>query len=193
MGRSRQRECRRDRVGQVSNYQHHGGWWLYYREHGRVIRWRAADTEDVAACLAAQINAQLAAKVPTLFSFVSLPVSELRRRFLDYHEHVIRSSLATVGRYRSATQHLDNYASTVGVNCPAHELDAEEFVRYLRTLRVSPNGHAQTSRRPLRDKGIRFILETCRSLFGYAAKKRHLPPYAERKPFRRPGRKKVSD
>jgi integrase len=31
----------------------------------------------------------------------------------------------------------------------------------------------------LRDKGVRFILETCRSLYGYAAKKRHLPPYAE--------------
>jgi hypothetical protein len=27
MGRSRQRSGRRGRVGQVSYYQHHGGWW----------------------------------------------------------------------------------------------------------------------------------------------------------------------
>jgi integrase len=29
------------------------------------------------------------------------------------------------------------------------------------------------------DKGIRYILETCRALFNYAGKRRHLPPYAE--------------
>ena len=31
----------------------------------------------------------------------------------------------------------------------------------------------------LRDKGSRYILEVCRSLYGFAAKKRHLPPYAD--------------
>jgi integrase len=173
----------------VSYYQHHGGWWVYYREQGRVIRRRAADTEDVAAQFAAQINAQLSVKAPTFFSFVPLPVSELRRQFLDYHEHVIRSTLATVSRYRSATQHLDDYANTVAAGRPAHELDAEGFVRYLRSLQVAPNGHVRAARRPLRDKGIHFILETCRSLFGYAAKKRHLPPYAEN-PFAGLGGKK---
>lgn len=179
MGRSQRRKVERGRVGQVSYYRHHGGWWLYYREQGRPVRRRVADSADVAAQIAAQVNAQLAVAAPSMFSFTPLPVAELRRRFLDFHEHVIRSSLGTVGRYRAATQHLENYAGTSGSNRPAHELDAEDFVRYLRTLRIAPNGHVRTARRPLRDKGIRFILETCRSLFGYAAKKRHLPPYAE--------------
>lgn len=56
---------------------------------------------------------------------------------------------------------------------------AEEFVRHLRSIRVSPNGHANTVKRPLLDKGIRYILETCHALFGFAAKRRHLSPYAE--------------
>jgi integrase len=33
------------------------------------------------------------------------------------------------------------------------------------------------------DKGLRFVLECCRTLFNYAAKRRHLSPYAEN-PFR---------
>jgi integrase len=60
-----------------------------------------------------------------------------------------------------------------------HASQAEDFVRYLRALRVSPNGHPHTARRPLLDKGVRYILECCRALFGYAARRRHLPPYAE--------------
>jgi hypothetical protein len=50
-------------------------------------------------------------------------------------------------------------------------LDGEQFVRYLRGLRVTPNGHPRAVGRPLSDKGIRFIVETCRALFGYAAKR----------------------
>jgi integrase len=53
----------------------------------------------------------------------------------------------------------------------------------LRTLCISPNGHANTAKRLLMDKGLRYILECCRTLFNYAAKQRHLSPYAEN-PFR---------
>ncbi len=56
---------------------------------------------------------------------------------------------------------------------------AEAFVQYLGTLRVAPNGHPQSATRPLLDKGIQFILETCRSLFVFAGKRRHLSPYAD--------------
>src|SRR5262249_53591394 len=56
---------------------------------------------------------------------------------------------------------------------------AAEFVRHLRQLQVSPNGHANTARRPLMDKGLRYVLECCRALFNYAARHRHLPPYAD--------------
>ncbi len=56
---------------------------------------------------------------------------------------------------------------------------AEAFVRYLRTVEVAPNGHAHSAKRLLMDKGFLYVLECCRALFNYAAKRRHLPPYAE--------------
>jgi integrase len=56
---------------------------------------------------------------------------------------------------------------------------ATEFVRYLRDIQVSPNGHANSPKRQLMDKGLRYVLECCRALFNYAAKHRHLSPYAE--------------
>lgn len=39
------------------------------------------------------------------------------------------------------------------------------------------NAVSNTKKRKLRGKGLRFVLEVCRSLFAYAAKNRHLPPY----------------
>ena len=53
----------------------------------------------------------------------------------------------------------------------------------LRTTKVAPNGHPKARKRPLLDTGIKFILETCCSLFNYAQRNRHLSPYAEN-PFR---------
>jgi integrase len=186
----RKRRPTRVRVGRVSYYQHHGSWHVYYREGSRQIRRWAGDDEQAAAQTAAQINAQLAVAAPTLFSFTPLSIAELRRRWLDYHEDVLRSSLATISRYRAATQHLENFSiEQIGPAKPAHQLDGEQFVRYLRNLRVPPNGHPHTARRPLRDKGIRFVLETCRAMYGFAAKKRHLPPYGEN-PFAGLGGKK---
>ena len=37
----------------------------------------------------------------------------------------------------------------------------------------------QARKRRLRDAGVKYILETCGSLFNYAQRQRHLPPYAE--------------
>ena len=138
-----------------------------------------ADTEDAAARLAAQVNAQLSSGAQTLFSFEPVNVPELRRRFLDHHEHVLSSSLGTVRRYRAATRHIENFTTANGKLTSAHMFAVDKFVRYLRTLKVAPNGHPNTPRRSLRDKGIRYILEVCRSMYAFAAKKRHLPPYAE--------------
>ena len=118
------------------------------------------------------------------FEPLSIPV--LRRRWLDHHEHVRRSSLQTIRRYRAATEHLLRFVAQsrplrrVSDFRPLH---AEQFVRYLRSLEVAPNGHRNAAKRRLRDTGIKFILEICSTLFNYAARRRHLPPYAEN-PFR---------
>ena len=94
----------------------------------------------------------------------------------------MRSSLQTIRRYRAATTHLINFIAQKGVASKTSLFQvghAEEFVHYLRTLKVTPNGHANSQKRHLLDKGIKYILQCCRSMFSYARKPRHLSPYAE--------------
>jgi integrase len=177
MSARRRGSPKRTRIGKVSVYPHHGAWWVYYREGGRPVRRKVADDKGEAAQVAAQINAQLASNSPTLLSFQPVAVPDLRARYLDYHENVLRSSLATVRRYRAATAHLEAFARTRERTTMAHEVQPDGFAAYLRTIRVAPNGHPNAARRALRDKGVQFILECCRSLYGFAAQRRHLPPY----------------
>src|SRR5262245_16868438 len=113
MARSRRRRPTRLRVGRVPYYVHHGSWYVYYREGSEQVRRRIGEREDHAAQIAAQINAQLALAAPTLFTFTPITVSELRQKFLAYHEEVRRSSLATIRRYRAATQHLENFIASL--------------------------------------------------------------------------------
>jgi integrase len=173
------------RVGKVQGYLRGQVWYLCYHEHGQRRRPRVGSDREVARQLAAQINGQIAVGAPALLSFEPLAVSELRRRWLEHHEQVFRSSVQTVNRYRTATNHLLRFLAQRPVRYASQfQLNhAVEFVRYLRTLQVSPNGHVNTARRPLMDKGLRFVLECCRTLFNFAAKHRHLSPYADN-PFR---------
>jgi integrase len=194
VSRKRSRSSR-IRIGKVSAYLHHGAWWIYYREHGRQVRRRVALDREDAQRIAAQVNAQVmsaaptpssfepipiqaVAAVPPGFSFEPISVTELRQRFLDFHEHVLNSSLGTVQRYRAATQHLVNFVGQLPRPPLLHEVRPDAFVVYLRTLEVAANGHAHSARRRLRDKGVRFILETCRGMFNFALKRRYLPPYS---------------
>jgi hypothetical protein len=81
---------------------HHGSWWAYYRQAGQVIRRKIGQSQDEAQQIGAQVNAQLASGAPTLLAFTPITITDLRQQFLDYHEHVLRSSVATVCRYRAA-------------------------------------------------------------------------------------------
>src|SRR5262245_45035381 len=122
----------RCRVGRVSVYFHHGAWWVYYRQGGKQIRRKVAPSRPEAEQVAAQVNAQLTAGAPTLLAFVPVDISELRQQFLAHHEHVLRSSLATVKRYQAATQHLENFTRSLPRPPLAHELKADAFAAYLR-------------------------------------------------------------
>ena len=180
MGKLRQRRPRRRRIGRVSIYLHCRRWWVYYRDGGVPVRRAVADDEATARQVAAQINLELSSAAPTLLSFRPISVAELHRSFIDYHEHVLRSSLATVCRYRSATRHLANYCGRRNGNSISAASDRRRGLCPLPADTPSaPNGHPNTRRRTLRDKGVRYVLETCRSMYGYAAKRRHLPPYAK--------------
>jgi integrase len=179
----RRRAAPRSRVGRVSVYLHHGNWWLYYRDQGRQVRRKVAVSQEHAEQIAAQVNAQLAVGAPTLVTFTPTTVPALRQQFLHYHEHVLNSSLATICRYRAATQHLQNFTQGQVKPPLVHQVQPEAFTAYLRTLEIAANGHPHSARRGLRGKGIQFILETCRSLYAWAGQRGHLPPYAGN-PFR---------
>lgn len=166
------------RVGKVSVYEHHAAWWVYYRGDAGPHRKKVAAARDQAEQVAAKINSQLAANEPTLLAFTPVGVPELRTKFLDYHEHVLHSSVGTVRRYRAATQHLEDFVLKQPTPPQAHQVKPEAFAAYLRTIEVAPSGHKKTAMRKLRMKGVQYVLETCRAMYTYAVKRRHLPPYA---------------
>jgi integrase len=188
-----ERRSSRLRVGRVSLYTHHGALWLYYREGGKTVRRKVCDALSDVAQVVNQLNLHLGVAnapapavvhtqpigaVPPQAPFTPVSVSDLRERFLDYHEQVLRSSVGTVHRYRSATAHLIGFVAQQRTPPQAHEVSPADFAAYLRQLEVAPNGHSKARKRKLRDKGVRFILETCRSLYAFALKRRHLPPDA---------------
>lgn len=133
MASSKRRKPPREWVGQVSYDHHHGGWWIYYREGQRIIRRRIGGDEAEAGQVAAQVNAQLATAAPTMFSFTPVTVPELCRRFVDHHEHVARSSLATIRGYQAAIKHLEGFTAGLGRDVAAHEIPADQFARFLRS------------------------------------------------------------
>ncbi|NMG22959.1 tyrosine-type recombinase/integrase [Brasilonema bromeliae] len=151
---------------------------MYYRDDAGPHRKKVAPTRNQAEQVAARVNAQLASREPTLLTFTPVGVAELRRQFLDHHEHVLHSAVGTLRRYRSATQHLDDFVRTLPRLPQAHEVRAEAFAAYLRRIEVAPNGHPNASRRKLLANGVRYVLETCRAMYTYAVRWRYLPPYA---------------
>ncbi len=170
------------RVGRVRAYRRGKIWYLCYRENGRRRQPRIGPDRNLARQSASEINAQLEVGVPSALGFEPVSIADLQQQWLDNHEHVRRSSIRTIERYRAATNHLLRFIANVrplrrvSDFRPAH---AEEFVRYLRSLKVAPNGHANSAKRRLRDNSVKFILETCCTLLNYAQRHRHLSPYAE--------------
>lgn len=202
----------RKRVGHVSLYEHHGSWFLYYRQGGRPRRTRIGGLAQ-AECEASLLNAELVAadaglalgkllsdrfgdllaqtgiQVPsdTALAFTVaaactraaattiVSVADLRAQFLDHHELVLKSAMRTLSRYRAATLYLENFARDRRLD-DARAISAAPFVAYLRAIEVSPNGHANTAKRKLADKGVRYIAETCRSVYHFGIDFGVLPP-----------------
>lgn len=102
------RSCRGNqfRVGRVQAFLRGKVWYLCYHEHGRRRRPRVGRNRDVARQLAAQNNGQLEIGALAALSFEPIGIGDLRDRWLSHLEHVLRSSLRTIQRYRTATEHL---------------------------------------------------------------------------------------
>jgi integrase len=169
------------RIGKVTGYLRGRVWYLCYFEHGQRKRPRVGPDRDAARQLAARVNDQLESGAQSAFSFEPLSITALRDRWLEHHDQVRRSSVHSVNRYRTATDHLIRFLEKRPLRHAGLFTGtlAVEFVRHLRSVRVSPNGHPNTPKRPLLDKGVRYVLECCRALFNFAARRRHLPPYTE--------------
>ena len=149
------------RVGKVRAYRRGKIWYLHYYEAGQRRRPRVGPDRDLARQMAAQINGQLETGAPATLSFEPISIPDLRQRWLDHHEHVRRSSVQTIRRYRAATEHLLAFVRDVRPVRLASDFrsrHAEDFVHCLRSTKVAPNGHPKARKRPLRDSGIKFIL-----------------------------------
>src|SRR5947207_3164301 len=96
----------RFRIGKVQAYLRGRVWYLCYHENGQRRRPRVGADREAARQLAAQINAQIEVGAPAALSFESVSIPDLRQRWLDHHEQVLRSSVQTINRYRTATDHL---------------------------------------------------------------------------------------
>jgi integrase len=174
----------RKRVGSVSIFEHHGSWYTFHTGPDGPVRRRVDGGEAQAEYEASLQNARLIAAAAKLdvraagageaVTPVRVAVAELRRRFLHHHEHVLGSAVATVARYRSATQYVTELAERRGWD--AATVEVGQFLEHLRRVEVAPNGHRNTAKRRLRDKGIRYILETCRSMYHFGIRHGVLPP-----------------
>jgi len=149
----------RIRIGRVSLYEHHGTWWIYYRQNASPQRRRLGSDLAAARQVAATINADLERGAATLFDFRPITVAELVTAWLDYHEHVARSSLATVKRYRAAVAHLLGFLGNSANAVHAHQVDTLAFAKYLRSTQVSPNGHRRELERRLQTQALQFARE----------------------------------
>ena len=101
--------------------------------------------------MAAQTNAHLETGDVAVLSFEPVCIAVLRERWLDHHEHVLRSSVHTVGRYRTATKHLLDFLEDVRPVRRASAFgsrDAESFARHRTDGRTVTK--AERSRQPVR-------------------------------------------
>jgi len=102
----RRRSKGKSRVGKVTVYPHGSSWWIYFREEGITRRVRIGPDRKEAEKRGAEVNAQLAHAIPSAYGFERVTVEELVRLWLEHHELVRRSSVATVRRHRAAVDHL---------------------------------------------------------------------------------------
>ena len=83
------------RIGRVRGDRRGQVWYLCYQEQGKRCRPRVGPDREAAKLLASQANAQLESGSQACTSFEPVDFLELQRRWLEHHEQVRRSSLAT--------------------------------------------------------------------------------------------------
>jgi len=106
------RKAKSFRIGRVRGDLRGKVWYLTYFEQGQRRRPKVGPDQSTAKQMAAQINAELESGTTATLSFQAITIEELRLKWLEHHEHVARSSVATINRYRTATDHLLAFTKT---------------------------------------------------------------------------------
>ncbi len=91
-----------------------------------------------------------------MLAFQPIALTAMIAKWLDHHEHVRRSAVNTVNRYRTAIEHLRRFTEAEYPGLRTDRFDsgmAEQYVRHLRTAKVSPN---DCNHRYLRKKSMLF-------------------------------------
>jgi len=132
-----------ERCGKVAVVQRGDKFWLSYIEDGQTVRRPVGCSLDDAQSAAAQVSAQLHQHAPTLLGFKPMAPREFLLQWLDYHEFVAHSSVATIDRYRAAAGHFIDFLEGRGVrSLDRTTVDLSRgYAKYLRTKPIAPNGH----------------------------------------------------
>lgn len=125
---AKRRKPARLRIGRVSIYFHHNAWWLYYRSGGKVCRIKSGSCQLTAEQQAGQINSLLSLGQLSMPLNGTVDVDVVKQQFLDHHEHVRKSSMNTVRRYRAAIEHPVTFVKSLGCKVSLHLISVDGFV-----------------------------------------------------------------
>ena len=171
-----------DRIGKVTVYKRAKTYSVYYRENRRTIRQQVDGNLAVARATASKINAQLEEGQRSVFSFQKVTPRGLVEEYLTYVRDGQKLAWRTTERYRAALERFLDFADSDGDIATIDQVEEatiQDFVTWLRGQSRTRNGAVGGTRDHYRASGIRFILGTCRTAFGWALKRRWLPPYSD--------------
>lgn len=175
------RDIKIGRVGPVTIYKRLDTYYLYYLEDGQRKRPRIDGDLAVAKATAADVAKALAEERRSPLTFRRISPDDLVARYLSYVAEVQRRAWRTQNRYRAALDRFLDYARDRSIETVDRitVADVEDFVRWLRGQSRCRNGSKTGKKDAYKVGGIKFVLSTCRTAFNWAARNRHLPPYAD--------------
>ena len=180
------RDVKIERIGPVTIYKRGGTYSLYYRENGKSERRRIDGNLLVARTTAAKVAAAIGENRPSPLGFDRTSPQKMTSGYLDYVSNVQKLAWRTQDRYRAALDRFSEFCVAAEINAvdSFDERRVEDFVIWLRNQTRTRNGAKNGKQGAYAVGGVKFILNTCRTAFNWATRRRMLPPYAEN-PFTR--------
>ncbi len=173
-----------DRIGSVTIYKRGPTYYLYYRENDRSLKPPVGRDLNEARRLASQTDSQLRDMRPTAFNIEHIGVEDFATEWLAHCRTVRGLSHETLKRYWSAIDHFVQFAGGAGI-CRMEDVTPpvmEEFLKHMRAKQRTCNGKRRRKgtnpSNRYSERGIAFVLATCRTAFDHAIQRCHMRPYA---------------